>query len=64
MDDVPIRTRPAFASPYKSDQEILSAIKDRIKETVVQNGQIKKKKEGSHAANGGQRGLYSGRRST
>ena len=37
MDDVPIRTRPAFESPYKSDEEILSSIKDRIRETLSKN---------------------------
>ena len=32
MDDVPIPLRPAFDSPYKSDLEILTAIKNRIRE--------------------------------
>jgi formylmethanofuran dehydrogenase subunit B len=32
MDDVPITLRPAFDSPYPSDQEILNAIKERVQE--------------------------------
>jgi formylmethanofuran dehydrogenase subunit B len=32
MDDVPISLRPAFESPYPSDLEVLSAIKNRILE--------------------------------
>ena len=32
MDDVPITLRPAFESPYPSDEDILTAIKDRILE--------------------------------
>ena len=31
MDDVPIPLRPAFESPYKSDFEILTTLKDRIR---------------------------------
>ena len=31
MDDVPITLRPAFESPYPSDQEILTAIRDRVR---------------------------------
>ena len=42
MDDVPITTRPAFESPYKSDEEILSSIKDRIRETLSKNGNASK----------------------
>lgn len=32
MDDVPIALRPAFESPYPGDEEILSAIKRRVRE--------------------------------
>jgi formylmethanofuran dehydrogenase subunit B len=32
MDDVPITLRPAFESPFPSDEEILSAIKARLVE--------------------------------
>ncbi len=32
MDDVPIPLRPAFESPYRSDQTILTAIETRIRE--------------------------------
>ena len=32
MDDVPIALRPAFDSPYPSDQEILTAIRKRVQE--------------------------------
>jgi len=31
MDDVAITLRPAFESPYPSDEEILSAIRDRVR---------------------------------
>ncbi|GIK36882.1 MAG: formylmethanofuran dehydrogenase subunit B [Chloroflexota bacterium] len=31
MDDVPITLRPAFDSPYPSDEEVLTAIKNRLK---------------------------------
>jgi len=34
MDDVPITLRPAFDSPYPSDEEVLTAIKDRLKELL------------------------------
>lgn len=34
MDDVPITLRPAFDSPYPSDQDILTAIKNRVREIV------------------------------
>lgn len=32
MDDIPIPLRPAFESPYRSDEEILKAIEKRIRE--------------------------------
>ena len=35
MDDVPIALRPAFESPYPSDQEVLAAIKHRVHELLV-----------------------------
>jgi formylmethanofuran dehydrogenase subunit B len=35
MDDVPIPLRPAFESPYPSDEEILTAIKNRVQELLV-----------------------------
>ena len=31
MDDVPITLRPAFDSPYPSDEQVLSAIRDRVR---------------------------------
>ncbi len=34
MDDVPITLRPAFESPYPSDQEVLTAIKNRVRELL------------------------------
>ncbi len=34
MDDVPITLRPAFPSPYPSDEEVLTAIKNRLKELL------------------------------
>lgn len=34
MDDVPITLRPAFASPYPTDEEILKAIKLRVRELL------------------------------
>lgn len=34
MDDVPITMRPAFDSPYPDDEEILTAIKKRVRELV------------------------------
>jgi formylmethanofuran dehydrogenase subunit B len=37
MDDVPITLRPAFESPYPSDQEILTAIRDRVCELLGGN---------------------------
>jgi hypothetical protein len=30
MDNVPISLRPAFESPYPSDQQILTAIRERV----------------------------------
>ncbi|RME32542.1 MAG: formylmethanofuran dehydrogenase subunit B [Gammaproteobacteria bacterium] len=36
MDDVPIMLRPAFESPYPSDEELLRAITDRVRE--LRNG--------------------------
>lgn len=39
MDEVPIPLRPAFESPYPSDQEILTAIKNRIHEILVARAQ-------------------------
>ena len=35
MDDVPISLRPAFDSPYPTDEEILTAIKKRVHELVL-----------------------------
>ena len=35
MDDVPITLRPAFESPFPSDQEILTSIRKRVHELVV-----------------------------
>jgi formylmethanofuran dehydrogenase subunit B len=34
MDDVPITLRPAFDSPYPSDEEVLTQIKNRLKELL------------------------------
>ena len=34
MDDVPISLRPAFDSPFPSDQEVLEAIRARVKELI------------------------------
>ncbi len=34
MDDVPISLRPAFGSPYPSDLEVLTAIKNRVAELL------------------------------
>ena len=31
MDDVPITLRPAFDSPYPSDEQILTAVRDRVR---------------------------------
>jgi formylmethanofuran dehydrogenase subunit B len=35
MDDVPITLRPAFPSPYPSDEEVLRAIKERVRELLM-----------------------------
>jgi formylmethanofuran dehydrogenase subunit B len=35
MDDVPITLRPAFESPYPSDEEVLTAIRDRVRELLL-----------------------------
>jgi len=35
MDDVPISLRPAFDSPYPSDETILRAIKERVRELLA-----------------------------
>jgi formylmethanofuran dehydrogenase subunit B len=32
MDDIPIPLRPALETPHRSDQEILEAILERVKE--------------------------------
>jgi formylmethanofuran dehydrogenase subunit B len=37
MDDVPITLRPAFDSPYPSDEEVLSRIRDRVRELLGGN---------------------------
>ncbi len=34
MDDVPITLRPALESTYPGDQEVLEAIRDRVKELL------------------------------
>jgi len=34
MDDVPITLRPAFDSPYPSDQTVLTAIKNKVRELI------------------------------
>ncbi len=38
MDDVPITLRPAFESPYPSDEEVLTAIKKRLHELTLARG--------------------------
>jgi formylmethanofuran dehydrogenase subunit B len=35
MDDVPITLRPAFESPYPSDETVLTAIKERVAELLA-----------------------------
>ncbi|MCZ6525145.1 MAG: formylmethanofuran dehydrogenase subunit B [Gammaproteobacteria bacterium] len=35
MDDVPISLRPAFESPFPSDEEILTSLKERVHELVL-----------------------------
>ncbi|MFQ5889782.1 MAG: formylmethanofuran dehydrogenase subunit B [Gemmatimonadota bacterium] len=37
MDDVPITLRPAFDSPYPSDEQILTAIRHRVRELLGGN---------------------------
>jgi formylmethanofuran dehydrogenase subunit D len=37
MDDVPIPPRPAFESPYPSDEQVLRSIERRIREIQAQN---------------------------
>jgi formylmethanofuran dehydrogenase subunit B len=37
MDDVPITLRPAFDSPYPSDEQVLTAIRDRVGELLGGN---------------------------
>ncbi len=37
MDDVAITLRPAFESPYPSDEQILTAIRDRVRELLGGN---------------------------
>ena len=39
MDDVPITLRPAFESPFPSDEEILTALKKRVHELVIVKSQ-------------------------
>ena len=34
MDDVPITLRPAFDSPFPGDEEVLTALKDRLRELL------------------------------
>ncbi|MCI0399973.1 MAG: formylmethanofuran dehydrogenase subunit B [Gammaproteobacteria bacterium] len=38
MDDVPITLRPAFESPYPSDEDVLTAIKNRLRELRLARG--------------------------
>ena len=40
MDDVPITLRPAFESPFPSDQEILVGIRKRVHELVKKKRKI------------------------
>lgn len=40
MDDVPIPLRPAFASPFKSDLEILSAIEQGIRQRQLNGREV------------------------
>jgi formylmethanofuran dehydrogenase subunit B len=37
MDDVPITLRPAFDSPYPSDEQILTAIRERVRQLLGGN---------------------------
>ena len=54
MDDIPITLRPAFESPFPSDEEILTAIKERVQELMLSKratiGAIGKAKVASHAS--------------
>jgi formylmethanofuran dehydrogenase subunit B len=36
MDDVPITMRPAFESPYPSDEEVLTAIRERVRALLLE----------------------------
>jgi hypothetical protein len=51
MDDVPIPLRPAFASPYPSDEEILKRVERRVRElkSSTSNGCFAEVKHGSGA---------------
>lgn len=40
MDDVPITLRTAFESPYPSDEEILTAIKNRVRELLKEKNRL------------------------
>ena len=40
MDDVPITLRPAFDSPYPSDEAVLTAIKNRVRELLAERGRL------------------------
>ena len=40
MDDVPITLRPAFESPYPSDEDVLTAIKKRVRELLAERGRL------------------------
>ena len=46
MDDVPITLRPAFDSPFPSDEEILTAIRNRISD-LLPNKKIKSRGNGA-----------------
>ena len=41
MDDVPITLRKAFDSPFPNDEEILTAIRKRVRELVLARGQAR-----------------------
>lgn len=40
MDDVAITLRPAFESPYPTDEEVLTAIKNRVRELLAERGRL------------------------
>jgi formylmethanofuran dehydrogenase subunit B len=40
MDDVAIALRPAFESPYPSDEAVLTAIKNRVRELLAEQGRL------------------------